>query len=475
VQLTARAASVAREVPLGPFDEGVSRSPTGHRRNYALVGRRGQCFDGSMRVLFSTTAGVGHFGPMVPVARACAAAGHEVAVAAPASFADQVRRRGLSPLSFPDVPADQMGRVFGSLSQLSREEANRVVVAEVFGRLDARAALPNLTELIAQMRPDIVVRDPCELGSLVAAERAGIPQVQVAISVDQFVVTAAGWLDEPVRELEVMAGLDPTRGAELVLSTPTLTSLPATLDAAPDDAGTDGHGERRFWRFRTNPDVAGPALPAEWGHTSAPLVYVSFGSVAGSLDMFRALYRAVLDCLAALPVRVLMTTGRDFDPTQLRPWPANAWVVQWWPQEAAMTEASLVIGHGGFGTTLTALAAGVPQIVMPLFAGDQFLNAQRVEAVGAGIQLSGGLEAVQDLSEAVRRVLDQPHFENAARTVAADIAALPEVDRSVEWLQELALVRPMGLERSVADQLVHGEGEPSGWDQSSGAGRELFK
>jgi len=154
--------------------------------------------------------------------------------------------------------------------------------------------------------------------------------------------------------------------------------------------------------------------------------------VAGSLERFGALYPAVLEALADLPVRVLMTTGADFDPAQLNPLPANACVVRWWPQEAAMTEAALVIGHGGFGTTMTALAAGVPQIVMPLFAFDQFINAQRVDAVGAGIQLPGGLDSVAAVSEAVRRLLAQPRFADGARSVAAEIAALPKEPRALK-------------------------------------------
>jgi UDP-N-acetylglucosamine:LPS N-acetylglucosamine transferase len=47
-----------------------------------------------------------------------------------------------------------------------------------------------------------------------------------------------------------------------------------------------------------------------------------------------------------------------------------------------MREAALLIGHGGFGTTMTAVAAGGPQFVLPLFSSDQFQNAERVEAVG---------------------------------------------------------------------------------------------
>ena len=48
-------------------------------------------------MLFSTTAGAGHFGPMIPIAHACADAGHAVAVAAPASFAGSVAKADLAP------------------------------------------------------------------------------------------------------------------------------------------------------------------------------------------------------------------------------------------------------------------------------------------------------------------------------------------------------------------------------------------
>ena len=391
-----------------------------------------------VRVLFSTTAGAGHFGPMIPVAHACQAAGHGVAVAAPASFAKSVADAGLAHLPFPDVPADQMGAVFGRLPSLPREEANRIVVAEVFGRLDAQAALPTLMDTIRDWTPDIVVRDPAEFGALVAADRSGLPQVQVAIDMGGFIPAAADWLDEPIRELERMAGIDDIRGSQRALATPTFSSVPAALDQPPAEGSGQDQAKGRVWRFRTDIAASGPSLPAEWGDPAAPLVYVSFGSVAGSTGRFDALYPAILEVLADLPVRVLITTGNGYDPARLDPWPANAWATQWWPQAAAMRDAALVVGHGGFGTTMTALAAGVPQLVLPLFSSDQFLNAERVQAVGVGARLLGGLDAVPAVSGAVRELLDQPRYAEAARRVAAEMAALPDVRTTVAVLEELA-------------------------------------
>jgi UDP:flavonoid glycosyltransferase YjiC (YdhE family) len=168
------------------------------------------------------------------------------------------------------------------------------------------------------------------------------------------------------------------------------------------------------------------------------LVYVSFGSVAGSLGAFAAVYPAVLAVLAPLPVRVLMTTGSGYDPTLLDPLPANALATQWWPQDAAMPETAVVIGHGGFGTTMTALAAGVPQLVLPLFSSDQFLNADRVQEVGVGIRRLGGPDAVPEVPGLVQQLLDEPGYAEAARRVAADMAALPDVTTTVAVLEELA-------------------------------------
>ncbi len=54
-----------------------------------------------MRVLFTTQPGEGHLNPLVPLARALLAAGHEVAVACAPSFGRLVEARGLRPVLRP--------------------------------------------------------------------------------------------------------------------------------------------------------------------------------------------------------------------------------------------------------------------------------------------------------------------------------------------------------------------------------------
>ena len=393
-----------------------------------------------MRVLFSTTAGSGHFGPLVPFATACRDAGHEVKVAAPASFASAVVAAGLDHAPFADVPPEIMGPIFGRLPMLSFEEANATVLTEIFCRLDAQAALPGLTEIISTWQPDVVVREPAEFSSLVAAERASIPQVQVDIGMGSITESFLPRLTAPLAELSALAGLPPGQALRTLSTTVGFTTVPAAVEMPQDDDGSTSSDV--VWRFRDTSLTTGSGrLPEPWGEPENPLVYVTFGSVTAGLAPFAAVYAETLEALADLPVRVLMTTGDTGDRLSLDPAPANAHVERWWPQAEVMPLAAASVGHGGFGTTMMALAAGVPQVVIPLFASDQVLNAGRVAAIGAGIHLSGGPASVAEIPAALRGVLTDPAFGAGAQRFAADMAALADMTESVHILEELASAR----------------------------------
>jgi UDP:flavonoid glycosyltransferase YjiC (YdhE family) len=140
-------------------------------------------------------------------------------------------------------------------------------------------------------------------------------------------------------------------------------------------------------------------------------------------------------------VRVLMTIGSEGDIAELGSLPANAVVERWVPQAEVLSHAAVVVCHGGYGTTVGALVAGVPLVVAPLFA-DQGRNAARVAAVGAGLALpmAPSIEAadVAGLGELVRPVLGDPSFGRAARGIAASARALPHVDAAPAVLEDIA-------------------------------------
>ena len=97
-----------------------------------------------------------------------------------------------------------------------------------------------------------------------------------------------------------------------------------------------------------------------------------------------------------------------------------------------------MVCHGGSGTTIGALAAGVPLVVMPLFA-DQPMNARRVAAIGAGLAVGApdrGEPPVDapTLRAAIERVLADDGFRRGAEAVADEMRSLPGADAVVAEL-----------------------------------------
>jgi glycosyltransferase len=271
---------------------------------------------------------------------------------------------------------------------------------------------------------------------LVAAERTGIPQVEVSIGMGSNIDSFRPILAAPLAELSLLAGLPQDRALEAMSTTVGFTTVPAALDARETNDSPRGDPA---WRFQDALLTNGSArLPPPWGEQDHPLIYVTFGSVTASIGPFVALYRETLEALAELPIRALMTTGDSDDQLSLDAVPANAHVERWWPQAEVMPQATAMVGHGGFGTTMMALAAGVPQVVVPLFAFDQGVNARRVAAIGAGIHVPGGPSPAHEIASALTRVLTDPAYRAGARAVAADMAALPDVAESVPILEALA-------------------------------------
>ena len=100
--------------------------------------------DCCVRVLFSSTRGAGHFNPLVPFARAFERAGHELRFAGPPIWRT-VEAAGLSSGIDPP-PEDEFGPIWARVPELPPEQANEVVVRELFGRLNTTAALPRFAK-----------------------------------------------------------------------------------------------------------------------------------------------------------------------------------------------------------------------------------------------------------------------------------------------------------------------------------------
>jgi UDP:flavonoid glycosyltransferase YjiC (YdhE family) len=376
----------------------------------------------AVRVLFASTRGAGHLNPLVPLIEACRRRGDEVLVAGPPVLAEAVEGAGYPFWPGAAPPEDELGAVWGRVVTVSREEGNLLVVGEIFGRLNVRAMLPALVAACREWRPDLVLRDPAEFASAVAAEEHGIRHARVGIGLaaveDQMVSVAGGALEER------WPGV-----AERIRASPYLTAVPGSLE----DPETPGPPRTRRFRDPATDGTSG-ALPDWWAGDERPLVYVTFGTVTGTVPFAAALYGSALAAAEGLDARVLLTVGRETDLDALGAPPPNVRVERWVPQADVFPHASAVVCHGGAGTTLGALAAGLPLVVVPLFA-DQPENARRVAAVGAGVAVEpaegGPSEAIRSavdplaVRDAIKDVLRNGAYREAAGRLAEEIRGLP--------------------------------------------------
>ena len=321
-----------------------------------------------MRLLFASSQGTGHYTPLLPFVEAARRHGHDVVLVVPPALQATVEAAGYPHRIGADPPPELLGPVWGRVAASSRMEGETLVLREIFGNLNAAAMLPAMRAACEELAPDAVLRECAEFSSALAADELGIPHARIAIG-----LATTEKLALPLWAPAVDArrpGLSQRIGRS-----PYLTTFPASFDRSPFD------DTRRFGEPAAAP---GGDLPDWWDGADAPLVYVTFGSVAGALPIGPVAYRAALEAVDGLEARVLLTIGRGADEDALGPLPRNVHVERWVPQEDVLAHAAAIVGHGGSGTTLGALAAGVPQVVVPLFA-DQPFNAERVAEAGAGL------------------------------------------------------------------------------------------
>jgi UDP:flavonoid glycosyltransferase YjiC (YdhE family) len=272
-------------------------------------------------------------------------------------------------------------------SPLRRLGLNPFRPADSFYEIYAEDIEPELKRL----RPDLVVHGwgVPEVG--VAARRAGI---------------AALWHGFG-RMFPEGIGLDrPDDGTHLDICPPSL-----------QDAGFLATAERITLR---------PVPFAEPGDFRGPLIYLTLGTAFGTPEVLTT----AIEGLAALGTHVVVATGA----VTLGPQPAHVTARSWVPQAAAISQADLVVHHGGSGTTLGALAAGVPQLVLPQGA-DQFANAEALCAAGAALRLLPGELTADAVTEQARKASS---CRDAARAIAEEIAAMPSPDEVARELPKYA-------------------------------------
>jgi hypothetical protein len=276
-----------------------------------------------MRILMTTKAGAGHFGPLIPFARA---------FRAPAPTSSSRARARPPRWSAPRAAAVGLRRPARAgarrdLREVRGKAPDGLIAKRVGGRrLRAHRRARRLPGILAACRAWGPTSSISETPSSPARWRPrsiGVPSVCVGISQQGKEETCCPCRRSRLEELRAPSASRPTRG-RAPARPPVLHALPGALEDPPPPRSV-------LTRFReARRACAATGLRRPGGRAAARLRHLRLG--APSLDFFPGLYRAAIDALAPLPLRLLVTVGRDRDPADLGPVPANVRVERWVPQ-----------------------------------------------------------------------------------------------------------------------------------------------
>jgi UDP:flavonoid glycosyltransferase YjiC (YdhE family) len=386
-----------------------------------------------VRVLFSSVWGIGHVFPMVPLAQALQAAGHDVLWAAPEPARRHAEAAGLptaqAGLAPPGIKQlwDQLSR---ETAQLPPQEHAAVAFPRMFGAA-APAMAADLLAVAQRWQPDLLVHDNAELAAPLVAAVCGRPCLTHAFggAIPAAIVEGAA---------RVLAPLWKSHGLEVppsggLFADGYLDICPSSVQGVPLD-----HVGRRF-PLRPVPYTgpSGPLPDVVLHPDDRPLVYLTLGTVAENPAGLATAAAAI----AALPVRLVVAVGPKSDPSALGPQPANVSVAAWVPQAELLPRCDVVVSHGGSGTFLGALAHGVPQLCLPQLA-DQFRNAAAGSGRGVCLALQPGEADEARVRGAVEHLLRDEGTRRAASAVQEEIREMPSPARVGAELEGLVARLP---------------------------------
>jgi MGT family glycosyltransferase len=391
-----------------------------------------------MRVLFTTLPAYGAFQPLAPVARALEEAGHDVAFAASATFCRVITAAG-----FRCVPAgvdwsfDDREAIYARVRDTLGPHASAFSpLRDVFAGFLPTQMVPDLLVIAREWPFQMLVREPLEFGGCVAAEALGLPHAACG---PLFCFWDGAWHARPgevakpaLDGLRAMHGLPPDPDLAMLHRDLYLACLPPSFLGPGLTIPSTVH----FLRPVPFDRLEGETLP-RWVEElpPRPTVHASLGTI---FHRTPGVFEAILAGLREEPINLLLAVGRDQDPARFGPQPSQVWIERYLPHALLLPRCDLVITHGGYGSVMACLDAGVPMVVLPLAGGDQAGNAERCAALGVARVVPSAQHTPEAIRDAVRDVLGDPSYRENARRLREQIRGLPGPEQAVGLLERLA-------------------------------------
>ncbi len=356
----------------------------------------GRSYRGIVRILFTVYGSRPHIWPLVPLAWAFRAAGHEVRMSSTPTWSADLVATGLptvavggSPRVSREVRDALANTIYSQLEPWPTDWAVRIPeldrakwdYLEAAGRYMIAAAEAMVDDLVAFARewaPDVVVYDSYSYAGPVAAAAIGVPGVR-----------HLGGPDSALRLEVIQPGVQPLPEYVALFSRFGLSvpdAEPSIVDPTPPSMRTFTHPRLLSMSYvpHNGPGIAPEGLAGQrkrprvlvtWGHS------IPEGVGAAGAEPFQQAVEAIaeleLDCLVAtLPEEV----------ERLGSLPGSTRTLASVPLHLVLPYCDAIVHQGGYGTALTAAAAAVPQLIIAR-TPETDMCAGRIVAVDAGTHL----------------------------------------------------------------------------------------
>jgi MGT family glycosyltransferase len=301
----------------------------------------------------------------------------------------------------------------------------------------------DLIQVARAWTPSVIVRGASEFSGMIAAGVVGLPLAVHGIAVESLWYR---FIAEPVSALRTSFGLDAGSDMSWLDGDLRLDRVPPSFQVP----GIEPSPATRSIRPAIFDRVQEEADLPSWVETlgSRPVVYATLGSVFNHAPH---IFEVILTALADEPLDLIITVGPGNDPERFGTQPPNVHIVSYLPQSLLLPRCDLVITHAGFNTVMAALSAGLPLYCLPMGA-DQPYNALRCVELGVGLSAAHGptpnpvgptidpegLDPAE-IRSAVRRLLDETRWREAAERLRSEILSLPGPDEAAGLLEQLAM------------------------------------
>jgi zeaxanthin glucosyltransferase len=410
-----------------------------------------------MKIAFVSLPVMGHLNPMTTLARKLQSRGHDVLFIGVPDAEPVVRAAKLKFESYceEEYPLGSMGEIFAPHSRLRGFEVIKDQVDEISPKL-LQASLKHLPQKLVETGVEAVVFDAAHVFLQLVPMSLGIPYIQVwnNLHLDfsgAVPPTIFGWPHETSAEararnlegVKIMTNLfapmvavaqayAKENGLQIDWNDPSaITSKLAVITQTPREFDFPGTPWPAYFYYAGpfHDDDGREPVAFPWEKlTGEPVIYASLGTLVNGQP---EILRTILGAAAKLAgFQVVLSVGKNVNPDELGPVPANTLVVRNAPQIELLKRAALCITHAGLNTTLEALAQGLPLVAIPI-GYDQPGVAARIAHHGVGEFMQIEDLTSTGLSRLIAKVLLDPsyssraeHFRRViAKTRALDLAA----------------------------------------------------